>query len=157
MTLDDMVYVFDTSILVHAVRNTTLFQAIEQKLETKIHLHSAFISEVTVGEMLSLSLQLNWGKDKKQKMEDMLHGFSKVLISYTEIMEVYATIDAYSKNRHPEFSLPLGIPARKMGKNDLWIAATATVLDATLLTSDNDFGHLSPRFFQVENVGKWQV
>jgi hypothetical protein len=38
-----------------------------------------------------------------------------------------------------------------------YTTSTATVLDATLLTSDNDFGHLSPRFFQVENVGKWQV
>ncbi len=90
-------------------------------------------------------------------MEVVLQGFSKVLISYAEIMEVYAIIDAYSKNRHPEIPLPPGTTARKMGKNDLWIAATATVLDATLLTTDNDFGHLSPRFFQVENVGKWQL
>jgi hypothetical protein len=29
-----------------------------------------------------------------------------------------------------------------MGKNDLWIAATARVLGAVLLTNDQDFGHL---------------
>ena len=152
-----MVYVFDTSILVHAVRNTALFQSIEKKIEVEIPMQSAFISEVSVGEMLSLSLQFRWGKEKKNKMEAVLHGFSKVLISYAEIMETYAIIDTYSKNRHPEIPIPPGTPARKMGKNDLWIAATTADLEATLLTTDNDFEHLSPRFFQVENVGKWQL
>jgi predicted nucleic acid-binding protein len=39
-----------------------------------------------------------------------------------------------------------------MGKNDLWIAATASVLDATLLTTDNDFDHLQNEFLQVAKV-----
>lgn len=30
-----------------------------------------------------------------------------------------------------------------MGKNDVWIAATTKVAGATLLTTDNDFDHLS--------------
>ena len=29
-----------------------------------------------------------------------------------------------------------------MGKNDLWIAATASAATATLLTTDKDFNHL---------------
>jgi len=33
-----------------------------------------------------------------------------------------------------------------MGKNDLWIAATAHVTGATLLTTDKDFDHLDPQF-----------
>jgi len=32
--------------------------------------------------------------------------------------------------------------ARNMGKNDLWIAATTHVLNATLVTTDKDFDHL---------------
>jgi tRNA(fMet)-specific endonuclease VapC len=39
-----------------------------------------------------------------------------------------------------------------MGKNDLWIAATAALLGATLVTLDNDFGHLSDFFIEVENL-----
>ena len=31
-----------------------------------------------------------------------------------------------------------------MGKNDLWIAATAKATGATLLTTDKDFDHLYP-------------
>lgn len=33
-----------------------------------------------------------------------------------------------------------------MGKNDLWIAATAHVLGAHVLTTDKDFDHLAPHF-----------
>lgn len=31
-----------------------------------------------------------------------------------------------------------------MGKNDIWIAATALYLDLDLHTTDNDFNHLLP-------------
>ena len=36
-----------------------------------------------------------------------------------------------------------GVP---MGKNDVWIAATAHVTGARLLTTDRDFDHLDPTF-----------
>jgi predicted nucleic acid-binding protein len=39
-----------------------------------------------------------------------------------------------------------------MGKNDLWIAATAYILDATLLTADGDFDHLNGSFLDVKKV-----
>ncbi len=35
-----------------------------------------------------------------------------------------------------------------MGKNDVWIAATASVVEAVLLTTDADFDHLDPRFLK---------
>lgn len=37
-----------------------------------------------------------------------------------------------------------------MGKNDLWIAAAANVMGATLVTTDNDFDHLQPDFLTVD-------
>ncbi len=36
-----------------------------------------------------------------------------------------------------------------MTDNDLWIAATAKVARATLLTTDKDFTHLSPNHCRV--------
>ena len=41
------------------------------------------------------------------------------------LMEAYARIDAYSQGRLQ--GEPLDMSARNMGKNDLWIAATAYV------------------------------
>ncbi|MBK9016619.1 MAG: PIN domain-containing protein [Saprospiraceae bacterium] len=42
--------------------------------------------------------------------------------------------------------------ARNMGKNDLWIAATAHATQATLLTTDMDFNHLDGVFFDLERI-----
>ncbi len=42
--------------------------------------------------------------------------------------------------------------ARNMGKNDLWIAATAHVLGAKLLTTDADFNHLNEVFLDLMKV-----
>ncbi len=39
-----------------------------------------------------------------------------------------------------------------MGKNDLWIAATASVLGARLLTTDNDFEHLKGKYLDLEVI-----
>jgi tRNA(fMet)-specific endonuclease VapC len=40
-----------------------------------------------------------------------------------------------------------GFSAKNMGKNDLWIAATAATTGATLVSTDNDFAHLNKVFF----------
>jgi len=36
-----------------------------------------------------------------------------------------------------------------MGKNDLWIAATALLTNSKLITTDSDFRHLDDTFFEV--------
>jgi predicted nucleic acid-binding protein len=46
----------------------------------------------------------------------------------------------------------MGTTARKMGKNDLWIAATAHLLNATLITTDNDFDHLKDAFIKLHKI-----
>jgi tRNA(fMet)-specific endonuclease VapC len=39
--------------------------------------------------------------------------------------------------------------ARNMGKNDVWIAATASVLQIPLLTTDADFQHLDTVYLEL--------
>ncbi len=39
-----------------------------------------------------------------------------------------------------------------MGKNDLWIAATASVLNLELLTTDSDFDHLDGEFIKLRKI-----
>jgi len=36
-----------------------------------------------------------------------------------------------------------------MGKNDLWIAATASAFDIRLITTDKDFDHLKDQFIDL--------
>lgn len=54
-----------------------------------------------------------------------------VPVPFSSIVTTYAEIDNFSKRS--------GVP---MGKNDLWIAATAAVTGVRLLTTDKDFDHL---------------
>jgi len=42
--------------------------------------------------------------------------------------------------------------SRNMGKNDLWIAATAHVSNAILLTTDRDFDHLNGVYFEAAKI-----
>lgn len=55
-------------------------------------------------------------------------------INTPEIIEAYAEIDHFSEK--------IVKPARPMGQNDMWIAATTHVVDCELVTTDKDFDHL---------------
>ena len=70
-------------------------------------------------------------------MESLLNYLTIVPLPYQNIVSAYAEIDDYSKRQ--------GVP---MGKNDVWIAATAHVTGARLLTTDRDFDHLRSAFLQ---------
>jgi tRNA(fMet)-specific endonuclease VapC len=96
---------------------------------------------VSDGELRSLALQFLWGGQKLDKMEFALGYFGRVPIEQPDVMKTYAVIDAYSKSK--------GI---KMGKNDVWISATAFITDARLLTTDPDFDHLDPDFISIDRV-----
>ena len=39
-----------------------------------------------------------------------------------------------------------------MGKNDIWIAATAQVTDSILVTADSDFDHLEGGFIDLVKI-----
>ncbi len=77
-----------------------------------------------------------------------LSSFVTLDIHVETVINRYAEIDAFSQNRLVDH--PLGMSARNMGKNDLWIAATASVLGATLVTTDNDFTHLDNHFLTLK-------
>ena len=73
-----------------------------------------------------------------------------VEIRFNDLINAYAEIDAFSQGKLKD--RPLKVTARNMGKNDLWIAATSSVYDLVLITTDNDFNHLSKEFIKLENV-----
>ena len=68
------------------------------------------------------------GRDKLDRMEFLLSYFQTVPVDSPDQISIYSEIDNFCLER-----------GRVMGKNDLWIAATAALTDARLLTSDADF------------------
>jgi len=82
--------------------------------------------------------------------DELLRKLPTVDISHDQIIQRYSEIDAFSVGRDKARPLRSGQTARVMGKNDLWILATAaSVLKAALLAIDNDFDHLSNVFLDV--------
>ena len=89
---------------------------------------------------------------KLKSLDELLRKLPLIDINDEQIIRRYAEIDAYSLSRDPARPLPKGQTARQMGKNDLWIAATASVLKAKLLTTDHDFDHLDGVFVEVNYI-----
>jgi len=142
-------YLLDTGILVHYVRQSSLYQTIEANENLTAQDCIPFISVVTMGEILSFGIQQNWGQAKLQSLKNL---FSKLVVldinsSDEKLLETYADLDAYSKNKLPSNKLGRAIT---MGKNDLWIASSAKVANATLLTIDGDFNHLNGKYITVK-------
>ena len=89
------------------------------------------------------------GERKKENLENLIVNLRPIPIIKRELLDAYAEIDTYSKGKLTAQPLPTGLTARKMGKNDLWIAATTYLSQATLITNDNDFDHLDGVYFKV--------
>lgn len=151
-------YVLDTNILVHNLKGTPLYEKVETTFKLSSIEVNPIISSVTKGELMSIAKQRGWGKDKVGKLDALLNQLISVDIGFSdfELHNAYAEIDAYTKRKLADQNGNL-LPgsARKMGKNDLWIAATAKVLNADLLTADGDFNHLDGVLIKVHNVYGW--
>lgn len=142
-------YILDTGILVGYIRGAGYAEYIEAKYSVSEPPNIPVISIISIGEILSLAIQFRWGDRKTQIMKDILSRFASIDINDDKIMEKYAEIDAFSQGKYPSMKLPKGMTARNMGKNDIWIAATGSVLNATLLTIDYHFDHLNNLFLSV--------
>lgn len=135
-----MDYIFDTNILIAYIRASEVCQRIDETYSPFGEENTAIISAVSVGEIKSIAIRNNWGKKKLYTLEELLKAFLVASININSIIERYAEIDAYSQGKLKGKSH--GKTARNMGKNDLWIAATSSILKAKLLTTDQDFSHL---------------
>jgi tRNA(fMet)-specific endonuclease VapC len=150
-----MTYLIDTNIIIDFLRDGELSKQLFNNWKWLSGEDTIALSIVSVGEAKSLARQNRWGASKMRKLQYILADLVIIPIHGEDIIEAYAEIDAYSQGKHPEKPLPKGITARNMGKNDLWIAATAHVLGAKFFTTDKDFTHLKDTFLDI-HIADWQ-
>jgi predicted nucleic acid-binding protein len=146
-----MIFLLDTNILIAYLREPNLTQEfVDNNFQPLDVANEAVISIVSVGEIKAIAIKNGWGKRKIERIVRVLHQVIIADINTEETVNRYAEIDGFSQGRlsykKSNFS------ARNMGKNDIWIAATASVLEATLLTTDNDFDHLDKEFLTVAKI-----
>jgi len=140
-----MNYLLDTNILIYLSKDAhnNLLTNIVHPTADKL-----YVSVVALAELKSIALQNNWGMKKWAVVEKYLN--RSVVIEINEnLLEAYVQIDAYSQLRNPSYPVDSFNTPRNMGKNDLWIAATAALLNLTLITTDKDFDHLHNVFLDV--------
>ncbi len=142
-----MPILFDTNILVQLSRRASakVLAVVNPRKQ------DSFISIVTVGEIRSLAFQNGWGSAKFGAMEAYLSQTVAIDINYGQVLSNYVAIDTYSQRRHPTLVPDFKTP-RNMGKNDLWIAATAMSFDLELVTTDDDFDHLDGTMLSVRKI-----
>ncbi len=115
-----------------------------------------YISIVSLGEIKSIAFQQDWADKKLGRLEEFVDT-SRILDFNESVIPSYVTIDAYSQRKHKEFSkYPFKTP-RNMGKNDLWIAATAHFINLELVTTDTDFDHLDNIYNSIRKVSIYDL
>jgi len=142
-----MRYFLDTNILLAYLRKHQLVNTLQTYFEDEGGPSQMFTSAVCMGELRSIGVRNNWGKQRMAALNSLKDSVLITTELNEPIVERYAEIDAFSQGRLQNKQLKGS--ARNMGKNDLWIAATASVLNATLITTDRDFDHLNSEFLNV--------
>lgn len=144
-------YLFDSNILFMLERSETFlsyFNAHFGKIGSPNH----YITYITLGELKSMANCNRWSNTRKEAFFAFVAEFQFVHLESNEGASAYSEVESYSQNRHPKFKVPDG-QARKMGKNDIWIAAAAKLKKMTLVTADKKgFSHFSPEFLAVELI-----
>lgn len=138
----------DTNIIVNLSRSSSV-QPLTKIIDFNYKL--VFISVASIAELKSIALQNKWGARRWDAIDIVLDKVNVIEIS-ENMANVYAEIDAFSQRRNFSFTDYSFPTPRNMGKNDLWIATTAALLDLMLITSDADFDHLNGEFIDVQFI-----
>jgi tRNA(fMet)-specific endonuclease VapC len=110
-----------------------------------------YISVVSEAEIRSFAVRKKWGINRIHFLNGFLEGVIIVEVNQLSV-SAYTEIDSYSQRLNPNFeSYPFNTP-RNMGKNDLWIASLAALLDLKLITTYSDFDHLHNVFFELKKL-----
>jgi tRNA(fMet)-specific endonuclease VapC len=127
--------ILDTNVLIHVIRDNRMGNRIQEELDLRGREERPLISIVTVGEALALAHRFAWGDQKVVRLHELLRNLVVVDISQPGIAERYAELTVYAR-----------AAGRTLGDNDRWIAATASITGAELITTDRDFEILDPNF-----------
>jgi tRNA(fMet)-specific endonuclease VapC len=139
--LNSDILVLDTSVVVDVARNNRSGQAILETYSLKSRIDRPLISVITTGEMLGIAKSQSWTSDKTKVLHELLSEFVKLELT-PEVVEAYSDLVALCRQKN-----------HTMGQqNDMWIAATAKVTGAVLLTGDSGFSWLNPQFIRVEYI-----
>lgn len=131
----------DTNVLVHWVRQDATGKHLMNVYTLEQRAERPLVSTIVEGEVRGLAMCWKWGSAKLKRLDEILLELVRVDAGHPDIVGEYARLYFEDQSR-----------GTNTGENDLWIAATAKATGAVLLTSDKDFGWMSPAIIRVELV-----
>ncbi len=137
-------FCLDTNVLLLLLRGKDRGKQIDQSFGLSQSLGQHVVSIVTHAELYAIVDSRGWGAANLAAMENMLRNVVTVDVSGARIVTAYRRIEQANRAK--------GGPHHAMGKNDLWIAATAMVTGFLLLTTDADFQHLDGKLLIVHTA-----
>ena len=138
-------YLLDTNMLLGFTRKATWATRAYEAYSLGDTETMVCTSVICQGEILALAEKNGWGENKRTELDKVLKEIPTLDVNKQSILVAYALIDAWTHGKavaSPR-DIPPPRPAVTMKQNDLWIAATAHVSRATLLSTDSDFNHLN--------------
>lgn len=124
-------YLLDTGIVLLATRGGNASKVIDAQFGLSGSSFRPAICEVSVGELLAFGIAGQWGEKRKADLLERLKTSLIIPISHPGVHERWADMQSALRGA--------GVT---VGQNDLWIAATASVTELTVLSTDQDFKHL---------------
>ena len=137
-------YVLDTSVLLNLIRGHELGKSIDRAFGLRTALYRHTISIVSHGELRVLARRNQWGDQKSDALTLALDELVTVNVDSGAMVDAYVRVEENCRNA------PGG--EKKMGQNDMWIAATALHTGLPLITTDKDFNHLDGSLIQIHWV-----
>jgi len=131
----DRTLMLDTNVLIYLARWDATGRWINQTFLVPRG-DAPLVSVVSVAEARQFANAHQWPLEKNERLRKVIDRCVVTDITAPErtLLDAYSTLDCESRAMRPS--------PRRMGKNDLWIAAEAARQGAVLLTSDEDFEHL---------------
>lgn len=120
-------YLLDTNVLLYWLRGGPVSTNINGQFGIMESSFRPMISEVTLGELQAFAMDSRWGEAKKKKLSEIQKQLLVIDLTSEQVYRAYAEYSTLAKTQ--------GWPIFH-DKNDLWIAASAKVTGATVLTTD---------------------
>ncbi len=94
-----MTYIWDTNILLNAVRDDYFLDKLSEKYEFSNPLNQIFASIVTIGEIHAIALRNRWGEKRMANLAQKLKLVKTISIEDDPaLIKMYAEIDVYSQS-----------------------------------------------------------
>lgn len=103
-----------------------------------------------MGEIDAFTKKFKLEERRKKNLQRILEGLRVIGLNHKELVSKYGDIDAFSQGKLVNTGIKFS--SKNMGKNDIWIAATASVFDLKLFTTDKDFHHLAQEYLKLEYI-----